>query len=55
MIKLIIVFFIFLYSANSSVDEREFNTRWGCADNYCNKFIANMDKDDFQIVDIQER
>lgn len=52
MLKLIIVFFIFLYSADSS-DERNFNTRWHRPEDYCESFITSMNKDDFQIVDVK--
>lgn len=52
MLKLIIVFFIFLYSADSS-EERNFNTRWQRPEDYCESFIASMNKEDFQIVDVK--
>jgi len=55
MIKLIIIFFIFLYSASSSVEEKEFTTKWGSPENYCENFILHMKKDDFSVVDIEHK
>lgn len=52
MLKLIIVFFIFLYSTDSVIEKDVFTTKWGSQERYCENFICNVTEDDFDVVDV---